>query len=244
MNPEAAEFFLRKETHVSFPHHLYVPPVPDHNSPLSTPSFYFYTTTTHSAYYQSFSLSTYFAHSPIEPISLYSPQGPDHLYHSPATTIKSVLPCEEPTEAEAKDDAKDVFATRVRNPLTACANRCLSAAGRKVGGGDEVRGRRRRIIRLKRDRQRHAWTGSKVDDGGDGDGQLCFGGRNVGITSKSNKYYYNPQNVKSNWFVAKNKYSEVLPVVREEDITTVMIRNIPSKYTYVVVPDPQFDHIV
>lgn len=210
MNPEAAEFFVKK-THVSVPHHFYLPP-PDHpDLALSGPLFYY---TTHSAYFQSFSFASY-GRSPIEP-SPFAQQDQFHI-HSPVTMTKSSSSYEEP-EADIKNV---VVSSRVRSPTVLCMNRCFSA-GRKVGG-EEVRSRCQ--ARKFRERQgRHEWRG-KVDDNGK---KRC--GKNVGITSTN---YYAAQNVRA-WSVAKNK-SETLPVKRDGNITTVMIRNIPSKYTYVVL---------
>ncbi|KAF3435775.1 hypothetical protein FNV43_RR22867 [Rhamnella rubrinervis] len=207
LNPEAAEFFVEK-TQVFLPQHFYPPP-PDHPGPaLSSPLFCY---TTHSAYFQSFSFTSYGC-SPVEPF-LFAPQGQYHI-HSPVTTTKSTSQYEEPKADTSKNL---VVSRRVRSPTVLCMNRCLSAS-RKFGG-EEVRGRCQ--TRRFRERQsRHAWKG-KVDDNGT---KHC--GRNVGITSSN---YYYAQNVKA-WSVAKNK-SEILPVKRDGNITTVMIRNIPSKYT-------------
>lgn len=210
LNPEAAEFFVKK-THVSLPHYLYFPPS-DHPDPaLSSPLYYY---TTYSAYLQSFSFNTY-GRSPTEP-SFFAPQDQYHVQR-PVTTTKSTSPNEEP-KADIK---KVVVSKRVRSPTVLCMNRCLSASRKVVG--EEVRGRCQ--TRRFRERQsRHAWRG-KVDDNGK---KRC--GRNMGFTSGN---YYYAQNVKT-WSVSKNR-SEILPVKRDGSITTVMIRNIPSKYKYVVL---------
>ncbi|XP_024932718.3 protein MEI2-like 1 [Ziziphus jujuba] len=235
LNPEAQEFFPQKSTHLSHPPpppppppypHLHFPPPPP---AVSNPFFYYTTTTTstaqsppfHTTFYYTTSTSTASYGFQTEPsISLLSPPQAEADHH----LIRNQKLLNGP-----KWDKNG-------GPVCNNMSRCLS--GRRVGRDQEVPRGTHQINRRIREQLRHnkLLMRREVDDG------------HIHHTRSSWKYNNNENDnrrnnkveTSTNWSVAikkkKNK-SEVLPMIRGGNYTTLMIRNIPSKYTRQMVLD-------